>query len=63
MINDSMIVHIDDAKTLKIRPLWRVLLDYLITRPSIKNLLQNNRAKHARGSDFSDCSTMYMYYP
>ncbi len=32
------IVHIHDAKTLKIRPLWHVLLHYFITRPSIKNL-------------------------
>ncbi len=32
------IEHIHDARTLKIRPLWHVLLHYSITRPSIKNL-------------------------
>ncbi len=55
------IVHIHDAKTLKIWPLWRVLLNYFITRPSIKNLYQAKRARG--GSDLSDCYTMYMYYP
>ena len=39
------IEHIHDAKTLKIRPLWHVLLHYLITRPSIKNLYEAFLAK------------------
>ncbi len=42
------IVHIHDAKTLKIRPFWHVLLHYFITRPSIKNLYDTFLTKWPR---------------
>ncbi len=62
------IVHIHDAKTLKIRPLWRVLLDYYHLWPlgqkSVKQIFgQHSGCKIIKqnlpgGSDFSDCNTI-----
>ncbi len=36
------VVHIHGDKTLKIRPLWQVFLDYFITRPSINAFFINS---------------------